>query len=200
LRLSHVKAGSSVDQGGSQPVTDESLIESIRQCVTSRTTSFPFEAASAESVGGAENGLGFPIPSLLKACYQKLGNGGFGPGYGLIGVEGGYESDYGDLLATYRVLKQDQESEDREWPTGLLPFCEWGCNIFSCVDCNDARHSVYTFEDFSVRPENYSLDKFFELWISGVDIQSYGSAEAESVEIINPFTGKKEIVSKHRRR
>jgi hypothetical protein len=176
-----------------------SLIESIRSYAGSRTISFPFATASEVGVARAENGLGFPIPTLLKECYLKLGNGGFGPGYGLIGVAGGCESDFGDLVGTYQVLKQDQESEDRVWPSGLLPFCEWGCNIFSCVDCNDARHPVYTFEDFSVRPENYNLDKFFELWMCGVDILSYESAEPESVEITNPFTGKKGIISRRRR-
>lgn len=178
----------------------ESLIERIRGYATSRVTSLPYAPASEEAVGEAERGLGFYIPALLKDCYLSVGNGGFGPGYGIIGVEGGYVSDYGNLVETHGVLKQDQESEGREWPSGLLPFCEWGCNIFSCVDCHDERHPVYTFEDFAVRPQRYTLDKFFELWMIGVDILAYEPSEVERVEITNPFTGKRDTVSKHRRR
>jgi|SRR5579875_1568566 len=179
---------------------DGSLIERIRGYATSRATSLPYATASEEAIGEAERGLGFPIPALLKACYLRVANGGFGPGYGIIGVEGGYASDYGNLVETHGVLKRDQESEGREWPNGLLPFCEWGCNIFSCVDCHDTRHPVYTFEDFAVRPQGYTLDKFFELWMSGADILAYEASEAERVEVTNPFTGKKETVSKHRRK
>jgi hypothetical protein len=179
---------------------DESLIERIREYAASRVTSLPYATAPEEAVCEAERGLGFRIPALLKACYLRVGNGGFGPGYGIIGVEGGYASDHGNLVETHGVLKQDQESEGREWPSGLLPFCEWGCNIFSCVDCSDVRHPVYTFEDFAVRPQGYTLDKFFELWTVGADILAFEPSEVERVEITNPFTGKKETVSKRRSR
>jgi SMI1 / KNR4 family (SUKH-1) len=181
-------------------VVDQTLIERIGAYAVTRTTPLPFAIASEDAIEKAERSLGFSIPALLKACYLKVGNGGFGPGYGLIGVEHGYASDFGNLVETHEVLKQDQATEGREWPDGLLPFSEWGCNIFSCVDCHDTQHRVYTFEDFAVHPQGYNLDKFFELWMSGVDILSYEPAEVESVEILNPFTGKKQIVSKRRRR
>lgn len=179
---------------------DESLIERIRAYATSQATPRRYPSASEEAVGKAERELGFRIPALLKACYSRAGNGGFGPGYGIIGVEGGCASDYGNLVETHGVLKHDQESEGREWPGGLLPFCEWGCNIFSCVDCHDTRHPVHTFEDFAARPEGYTLDEFFELWMAGVDLLAYKPSKVERVEITNPFTGKKETVSKRRRR
>ena len=37
-----------------------------------------------------ERELGFKLPPLLRALYQQLGNGGFGPGYGLVGASGGH--------------------------------------------------------------------------------------------------------------
>jgi hypothetical protein len=179
---------------------DESLIERIRGYAISRATSLPFATASEESLGKAERGLGSCIPALLKACYLRVSNGGFGPGYGVIGVEGGFASDYGNLVETHAMLKQDQESQGREWPIGLLPFCEWGCNIFSCVDCQEMGNPVYTFEDFAVRPHGYTLDKFFELWMVGADILAYEPSEVDLIEITNPFTGKKEPISKPRRK
>jgi len=32
----------------------------------------------------SELALGFSVPELLKLVYERVGNGGFGPGYGLI--------------------------------------------------------------------------------------------------------------------
>jgi hypothetical protein len=83
---------------------DQLLIERIRACVMSRPASLPFATASEEVIGEAERGLGFPIPDLLKACYLNVGSGGFGPGYGIIGVGNGYASDYGNLVETLEVL------------------------------------------------------------------------------------------------
>jgi hypothetical protein len=37
-----------------------------------------------------ETELGFKLPSLLCQLYTQVANGGFGPGYGIYGLEGGY--------------------------------------------------------------------------------------------------------------
>src|SRR6476660_8954818 len=37
----------------------------------------------------AEQTLHLTLPPFLRRLYTEIGNGGFGPGYGLIGVEGG---------------------------------------------------------------------------------------------------------------
>src|SRR4026207_99320 len=34
----------------------------------------------------AEKRLGFQLPSLLRSLYLQIGNGGFGPGHGLLGL------------------------------------------------------------------------------------------------------------------
>ena len=51
------------------------------------------EPVSREAVKVAEERLGFPLPPLLGALWVEVGNGGFGPGYGLFGLEGGHEDD-----------------------------------------------------------------------------------------------------------
>ena len=60
-----------------------------------------------------------------------------GPGYGIIGVVGGHSSDLGTLVETFNEIKRGADYLGLKWNPQLLPFCGWGCNIFSCVDCSD---------------------------------------------------------------
>lgn len=41
-------------------------------------------------VESAEAKMGLGLPPLLRELYTQVGNGGFGPGYGVFGLEGGY--------------------------------------------------------------------------------------------------------------
>jgi hypothetical protein len=63
----------------------------------------------AEVRSRAERALGFPFPALLAALYAKIGNGGYGPGYGLLGVAGGATDDQGydavELYALYPAAR-----------------------------------------------------------------------------------------------
>ena len=129
-----------------------------------------FAPASMALVEETESQLGFAIPDLLKLCYTQIGNGGFGPGYGLIGVESGYSSDFGFLLETLQVLKEGQEFDGNEWPIGLLPICEWGCNIFSCVQCLDKNLSIFDVDNSKLSKRPFTLTSFFQTWIDGKPI------------------------------
>ncbi len=44
--------------------------------------------ATAKELHAAERAIGFELPELLRAIYLKVGNGGFGPEYGLVGITG----------------------------------------------------------------------------------------------------------------
>ena len=178
----------------------ESLVSRIKDHALSLPEPPAFPPASEESVLEAERRLGFPIPTLLKLCYLRVANGGFGPGFGIIGVSRGCESDFGTLVETYEQLKGDYASQDLQRNVALLPFCEWGCGIFSCVDCRQAQHAVSVFEDFQVWPQDFGLLEFFEMWMAGVEILSHGVAEWEELKIINPFTGQPTSVRRRRRK
>jgi hypothetical protein len=49
-----------------------------------------FPKASEQQMRDTEQQLGFPLPRLLRHLYAQIANGGFGPGFGIIGVENGY--------------------------------------------------------------------------------------------------------------
>ena len=88
-----------------------------------------FPPASGAELARSERRLGFRLPPFLGEVYQQVGNGGFGPGYGLIGLPGGFAHDEGksivELYHEYHVDSPDDPSW--QWPDGLVPVCDWGC-------------------------------------------------------------------------
>jgi hypothetical protein len=105
-----------------------------------------FAPISAAQLKRSEHRLGFPLPPFLAEVYQRVGNGGFGPGHGLIGLAGGFTHDRGKtiikLYHSYHVKTPNDPTW--QWPDRLVPICDWGCAIFSCVDCD--RGSIITFD------------------------------------------------------
>jgi SMI1-KNR4 cell-wall len=172
------------------------LLSNIRRQAMSQSASHLREPASADLILATESRLGFAIPPLLKSCYAHISNGGFGPGYGLIGVDGGAPSDFGTLVETFNQLKVDYEKIGKQWSDALLPFCDFGCNIFYCVDCKGLEFPVHKFDQGSIQSQGFSLDRFFEMWISGLDILSHVDGNVVQAEIVNPFTGKPSSVSR----
>ena len=165
-------------------MTTESIIRA-----TARATANAPSPASPEVVAAAEDSLGFPLPSLLKALYLEVANGGFGPGYGVLGVAGGHRTDEGDAIDEFYAVLASRDPEDPvwDWPAGLLPFCHWGCAIYSCVDCNGDAGRVVWFDPNGREPgtemaqyfiaHRESLASWFASWLEGVDLwaETYGA-------------------------
>ena len=114
-----------------------------------------YPSVSDGVVAAAEKELGFALPPLLKRIYIEIGNGGFGPGYGLYGLSANVgEDDYPEALeAIYAALRAEPPQGFSSWPEGLIPLCTWGCAIDSYVDCTDAKYAVSVFN-----PETHCLD------------------------------------------
>jgi hypothetical protein len=58
--------------------------EKLRTDMAQHGGGFWFETLSESEIVRAESRLGRRLPSLLRAAYSEIGNGGFGPGYGLL--------------------------------------------------------------------------------------------------------------------
>ncbi len=101
----------------------------------------PLATASQAAVEEAEALLGRRLPELLRRLYLKVGNGGFGPGYGILGVRGGHADDTKrNAIDYYR---------DEFWPflrRGLLPICNWGCAIYSYVDTSQPDGPMWAWD------------------------------------------------------
>ena len=126
--------------------------------------------------------LGFTLPVPVRQIYGTVANGGFGPGYGLFGLLGGYPSDLGrDAISEYSTFRLgDPEDPGWAWPEGLLPVMTWGCAIYSCVDCTQPHAPVLRFDPNEVDSdwatafsrESESLDRWLGDWLAGEDLFS----------------------------
>lgn len=137
--------------------------------------------ATAQQVTDAEALLGFPFPEILKHIYLEVSNGGIGPGYQILGVNGGQLSDEGDSIAELYASFSSEILDDPlwKWPKGLVPFCHWGCAIYSCFDTTKEGCPIVWFDPnmresgepmdiqfFSHKP---SIEIWFQEWLDGID-------------------------------
>jgi hypothetical protein len=143
---------------------------------------FQFAAApkaTLELVREAERELGFALPTLLRRAYLDVANGGFGPGYGVMGVGQGFTDDRKNtVLDLYRAFSQvDPEDSTWDWPRSFLPICHWGCVVYSAVDATADGNPVF-FMDVSVKdvgapmssitiPHKPSLQAWLDDWLDG---------------------------------
>jgi len=165
---------------------DERIIAAIRRRLRSKTidlgpSNSQLNPADPTVIANDERQLGFALPPLLIRIFVEIGNGGFGPGYGLIGLTNGVPNDMGRTAPEIYSLFQSPNREDPNWtwPRGLLPICHWGCAILSCVDCADANFRMRIF-DPNVHGGSNWADAFFEEsagfekwirdWASGVKL------------------------------
>jgi len=138
--------------------------------------------ASNQSLELDERVFRFALPPILKRLYAEIGSGGFGPGYGLMGLTGGATDDLGyTALESYETRRGDDPDEpDWHWRAGLLPICHWGCAIYSCVDCSKSTFPVVIFDpnvhdaattwNDSFFDECESFERWIELWARGVNL------------------------------
>jgi hypothetical protein len=126
----------------------------------------PLQPARAAVVEWAETELGYALPSLLRRLYLEVGNGGFGPGYGILGLQGGHTDDLGSTaVELYRSWRPRE---------GLLPLCHWGCGIYSLVDCRTGDGEMWGFDpnpvpedqiDNALYQEGVGLSTWLDRWV-----------------------------------
>jgi SMI1 / KNR4 family (SUKH-1) len=90
----------------------------------------------------AEGLLGFPLPPLLRRVYLEVGEGAFGLSPLYEERSNGLDMP---LVDSYLELRSDQEGDAHgagRWPENLLIIYDWGCNIYSCLDCAHPEYRV----------------------------------------------------------
>ena len=116
--------------------SDEQLIQRLQKRSTKLSGVDEFPAITAKELQIAERAVGFKFPEVLRGIYLNVGNGGFGPEYGIVGTKGGARRDGCTLETCYqKMLELEMENPVWRWPTRLLPLAEYGCGMWGCVDC-----------------------------------------------------------------
>lgn len=128
--------------------------------------------ATPEAVQEAEAVIGHTLPRLLRRLYLEVGNGGFGPGYGILGLRGGHHVGGQTALDLYR-----RATPSSEWsflPPGLLPLCAWGCSIYSFTDCSHPDGRMWAFDPNGgpagregLFDQEVKLGDWLDQWVAG---------------------------------
>jgi hypothetical protein len=121
--------------------------------------------ASADAVEAAEREMGCHLHQFHRRLFREVGNGGFGPGDGLIAIPEGLP----DVQERSMIeLKQGLFSDHERQMSSVVPLCDWGCGIWSCVDCETG--AILSISSFGLRDLEQDLHSWFEDWISGVNL------------------------------
>ena len=171
----------------------DSIIEQVRRRALDRGTRTDqadvvrtdlHPPATPDALAAAENAIGRPLPTFLRDLYLMVGNGGFGPGYGVMGVQGGFRDDVGHTSVDLHEMfvSEDPDDPSWRWPAELVPICHFGCAIYACVDCSTSTGRVFVWDPnvhepgndprLAMRPVSETLEAWFASWARGEDLWS----------------------------
>jgi hypothetical protein len=149
-----------------------------------------FDPISVESFEEEERRLSIRLPHFLKRLYTEVGNGGFGPGVGLLSMVSLSSSDH-PISYFHTTFREALSLRRAEWAKSVVAFSHWGCLILSCVDLDSPDEndpSVLRFEPnmpqadtllflkgrpfrgTGLIPECDNLSTWFENWINGMEM------------------------------
>jgi hypothetical protein len=120
--------------------------------------------AALEAVEEAELIIRHPIPPLLRRLYLEVANGGFGPGFGVMGVRGSAPgANFEDIVDLYR----EGPDPTGEVPDGLVLLYDWGCAIWSLVDFRDQQGGMWAINAGTLYDQKMSLAEWLEKSLDG---------------------------------
>ena len=173
-------------------VEDQNLIDNIKERArdpkrrTLMTEKYGKESyfylpVNLQQVKDAEAMLGLHLPALIREIYLQVGNGGFGPGYGMAGLEGGFKIYTGTLVEEsqfFRAMKDPfpgfgWNDKGWDWKCHYIVYGYWGCNVTTVVDCELASLPTYSLDAFTLtRHSSRTLRQWWSDWLDG-RIQQY---------------------------
>jgi hypothetical protein len=122
--------------------------------------------ATIAAVAEAERAMGYALHSFHRRLLTEVGNGGFGPGYGLVGLPGGILDIDGRSLVELSRMLQHELSASPPFPVAFL--CDWGCGVWGCIDCEAG--AVLTIAEDGLKDSGQTICAWFEDWVSGVTL------------------------------
>ena len=91
--------------------------------------------ATPQALDATEARMSIAFPPLLRRLYVEVANGGFGPGSGIIGIEGGWADDNGRTIEDlFEMMSEgDPDEPSWRWPVGLVPIVDYS-PVWTCVE------------------------------------------------------------------
>ncbi len=127
------------------------------------------QPANPRAVEDAETKMGLRVPVLLRRLWTEVGNGGFGPGYGLFGVD--LTPSWELSMSVPNVCLQSIADDSYGWPKSLVLICEWGCAYYSAVDCSTPQGEIVNVSgEMDLKPTRSSFAEWMQDWVDGVDL------------------------------
>lgn len=159
--------------------------------------------ATPDTIARTEELLGFDLPTFWRDLYTLVGNGGFGPGYGIVGALGGHTTAHNENIASlYRLWRSVHGTPDEpEWPERVVPVCDWGSAIWSCLDCRRAEPRIIVSDcgrflspaDRAMQPatSHSSPESWLDAWADGHQLwdHMFPDRPLSKKALVNPFTG-----------
>jgi hypothetical protein len=126
----------------------------------------PLTPAPLDAVEEIEALAGRPLPPLLRRLYLEVGNGGFGPGYGLLGLRDGHATGR-NAFTTFERGRRDLGG-----PAVPMLICDWGCAITTELDLEDGQ--IWGFDPNPAPgdvqfgfPQHMTITEWFAKWLDG---------------------------------
>jgi hypothetical protein len=130
-----------------------------------------------EEVETVEFDLGFSLPPLIRSLYLEVADGGYGPGWGILPMN---LDEQPSIVAHDHWFRRSWISgrPPKGWPEPFIRFCEWGCNIYSGIDCSQVTSPVLRFDPHRRRrsdvdclvAESGSLAEWLTAWLDGENL------------------------------
>jgi hypothetical protein len=158
-------------------VSDQTHATTMAQLADYPATIYPPPSPALIDQAVAE--LGFSLPNLIREIFLQIGNGGFGPGYGILGLSGGCLLHGYTLveltLFNRRLIEQfdaygleESDLDHWQWGDHYLLYAYWGCNTTTVVDCALPALPVYALDALSIAPHpSGTLRHWWRDWLAG---------------------------------
>jgi hypothetical protein len=172
-----------------QALRDRAANPAIRTDYAERRSRELGVPASSNAVVEAERAMGCALHPLHRSVFQEVANGGFGPGDGLVGLPGGsLDVDGRSIVDLKKALWLD---DSKPLPAPVVPLCEWGDGIWSCIDSKTG--AVLTLGESDLMVIGTTFHRWLEDWATGINLWG-GTVTFESSAIDDPFTKKAKVV------
>lgn len=142
--------------------------------------------ATLKQVAATEKALGFPLHETHRELLLRVANGGFGPGYGLLGV-GTAPRGETSCLATWRRLNGGDTSI---FPAETAPLWDFGCACWVLVHATSPAGTIRYTTSYGVYELQEGICEIMTAWLEGREVYEmlFDKKRAPMKWGINPFT------------